>query len=106
MKLLEMQQLFVQNIGKLIAFAYHNKYELTFGESFDDDGIGHMKNSNHYIRLAQDLCLFKDDNYLKNSEEYYQLGQYWKSLHPLNIWGGDFLNQDGNHFSMLFEGRS
>jgi hypothetical protein len=104
-KLLDMQQLFAQNIGKLIAFAYLNGMELTFGESFDDDGIGHMKNSNHYIRLAQDFCLFKDDKYLTESDEYEILGSYWKTLYHLNRWGGDFKSQDGNHFSMEFEGR-
>ena len=105
MKLLELQQLFTQNISRLIAFAYLNRFELTFGESYDDDRIGHMKNSNHYIRLAQDFCLFKDDVYLKDSNDYMILGNYWKNLHPLNRWGGDFKNPDGNHFSMEFEGR-
>jgi len=104
-KLLDQQQLFTFNIGKLISFAYSMDYKLTFGESFNANGIGHMKGSLHYIRLAQDFCLFKNDSYLTNSGDYFQLGQYWKSLHPLNRWGGDFSNPDGNHFSMEHEGR-
>ena len=78
---------------------------MTFGESFDDDGIGHMKRSLHYIRLAQDLCLFKDNEYLTDSDDYHVLGQFWKRMNPLNRWGGDFASQDGNHFSMEWEGR-
>ena len=106
MKLLDAQQLFCLNIAKLIIWAYDQGYELTFGESFDDDGVGHMKNSNHYIRLAQDLNLFKNNIYLTDSYAYKDLGTYWKSLNPLNRWGGDFVSKDGNHFSMLWEGRA
>ena len=106
MKLSDAQQLFCFNIAVLILWAYKTRYELTFGESHDDDGVGHMKNSNHYIRLAQDLNLFKDDKYLTNSDCYKELGEQWKTLHPLNRWGGDFKNNDGNHFSMLWEGRA
>ena len=100
-----MQQIFTSNIAELIIWAYKAGYELTFGESFDDDGVGHIRNSNHYIRLAQDFCLFWGDKYLKDSESYRRLGEKWKSLHPLNRWGGDFDSKDGNHFSMEFEGR-
>lgn len=106
MRLLEAQQIFVLNIAKLIIWVNDQGYEITFGESYDDDGIGHMKNSNHYIRLAQDFCLFKDDVYLTKSEDYARLGEAWKTLHPLNRWGGDFKSPDGNHFSMLWEGRA
>lgn len=104
MKLLDLQQTFVENIAELIFWSYIQGYQLTFGESFDDDGVGHMKNSNHYIRLAQDFCLFKDGIYLKDSESYKSLGTKWKSIHSLNRWGGDFKNPDGNHFSMEYKG--
>ena len=106
MRLLEAQQLFCLSIARLIIWAYDQGYELTFGESFDNDKTGHMTNSNHYIRLAQDLNLFKDNVYLTDSVAYKRLGEAWKSLHPLNRWGGDFKSKDGNHFSMLWEGRS
>ena len=106
MRLQEAQQLFCLNIAKLIIWAYEQGYELTFGESFDDDGKGHMKNSNHYIRLAQDFCLFKDGKYLTDSESYRRLGVAWKALHLLNRWGGDFKSPDGNHFSMEWKGRA
>ena len=105
MRLLDLQKIFVENIAELIFWSYIQGYQLTFGESFDDDGVGHVKNSNHYIRLAQDFCLFKGNVYLKDTESYAPLGTKWKSLDPLNRWGGDFENPDGNHFSMEFEGR-
>jgi hypothetical protein len=104
MTLGEKQRLFVRLIGKLIEWTYAQGYELTFGESFDDDNIGHMRNSLHYVRLAQDLNLFKDGKWLQKSEDHGPLGAYWKTLNPLCRWGGDW--NDGNHYSLAHEGRS
>jgi len=105
-RLLDAQQAFCLNIAKLVLWAYEQGYEITFGESFDDDGVGHMKNSNHFIRLAQDFNLFEKDKYLRDSESYSRLGQAWKALDPINRWGGDFKKPDGNHFSILWDGNS
>lgn len=103
--LLSLQQTFSENIGKLILFAYSKGFKLTLGEGFNAEGVGHKKNSNHYIKLAQDLLLFKDEIYLKKTEDYEFLGKFWKKLNPINRWGGDFESKDGNHFSMEYEGR-
>ena len=106
MTLLDKQQAFVRLIAKLIVFAYDRGYELTFGESYDDDGVGHMRNSNHYIRLAADLNLFKNNVWLKKSELHKELGEYWESLGTPDCktaWGGRW--GDGNHYSIEHEGR-
>lgn len=103
--LLSLQQIFPENIAKLILYAYMKGFKLTLGEGFNAEKVGHRKNSNHYIKLAQDLSLFQDNIYLRKTEDYEFLGKFWKRLNPLNRWGGDFLGQDGNHFSMEFEGR-
>lgn len=103
MSLRKKQSKFVLLISKLIEYAYANGYELTFGESFDDDNMGHMKNSNHYIRLAQDFNLFKDGVFLSKTEDHEILGKYWESLDPDCRWGGRW--NDGNHYSLEHEGR-
>lgn len=54
----------------------------------------------HQQRLAVDLNLFIRGEYQTESKAYGRLGDYWKTLHPLNRWGGDFSRPDGNHFSM------
>jgi len=112
MTLGEKQRLFVQLVAKLIIWAYSNGYELTFGETVRTQaqaasnaasGVGISK-SLHLLRLAIDLNLFMQGKYITDSAEYKPLGDYWKTLHPLCSWGGDFTKPDGNHFSIEHEG--
>lgn len=113
MKLREQQSLFCKHVGKLIAFAYEQGYELTFGDAYRSpeqaalnakSGAG-ISNSLHTQRLAIDLLLFKDGVYLTDSAAYKPLGDFWKALDPVNRWGGDFRDAngrpkpDGNHFA-------
>lgn len=97
MGLRKQQSIFVVMLGKLIRFATENGYELTLGDAFASSG--HKEDSFHYRRLAIDLNLFKDGEYLKDSEDHRPLGEYWKSIG--GSWGGDFSNvKDGNHYSL------
>jgi hypothetical protein len=52
--------------------------------------------------LAIDLNLFKDSEFLEQSEDHRPLGEWWKKQHPDARWGGDF--DDGNHYSFEHEG--
>lgn len=62
-------------------------------------------NSVHSVGLAVDLNLFKDGVYLTTSESHAPLGAFWKTLHPLARWGGDFKPRpDGNHYSFEYNG--
>lgn len=106
MSLREEQSKFSRDIGLLILFAYSLGYEITFGDFWRPDKQGHSKNSNHYIRLAADLNLFKDGKYLDDTEDHKELGSFWKRLDPKNRWGGDFTNKDGNHYSRVWRRRA
>lgn len=113
MTLGEQQRLFVKLVGQLIGYAYENGYELTFGDAYRtpaqaaanaQSGSG-ISSSLHTQRLAIDLNAFKGGVYQADTEQYAELGAYWKSLHPLCRWGGDFNSRpDGNHFSMTYGG--
>ena len=101
MTLGQKQRKLTRMIALLIQYAYETGYELTFGDAYATDG--HMKNSLHYKRLAVDLNLFKDGEYLTKTEDHQHLGYFWESLG--GSWGGKFSNPDGNHYSLEHEGR-
>lgn len=110
MTLAEQQFLFTKLIGELIRFAYSQGYALSFGEAWrtpqqarwnaaNGTGIVH---SLHIERLAVDFNLFKDGQYLGNTNDHLPLGEWWEKQHPLCRWGGRF--GDGNHYSMEYGG--
>lgn len=107
MKLIGRQKLFSKLIPRLLDRLHSLGYEATFGDAYRDPrlhgavgvkaGYGH-RNSAHKQRLAIDLNLFKDGAFLQSTSDHKPLGEFWKSLHPLCRWGGDF--EDGNHYSI------
>jgi hypothetical protein len=109
MKLSVNQQIFAQNVAKLITKIFDCSYSCTLGEAFRTEeqaniyaqkGIG-IKNSLHCKRLAIDLNLFSPSGkYLTSTDQYATFGAFWETLHPLNRWGGKFKRADGNHFEM------
>jgi len=88
------QSQFALMVAILIIFIYLKGYECTFGDAYARDG--HKKDSFHYKRLAIDLNLFLDGEYLTKTEDHAPIGKFWKFLG--GTWGGDWGN-DGNHYS-------
>ena len=105
MKLSEAQRLFARRLPRLIDYINDNGYECTLGDAYRDPrSHGEMgqkiaygrRHSAHKQRLAIDLNLFLDGEYLSTTEAHRPFGEYWISLDPENHeWGGDW-NQDGN----------
>ena len=105
------QRVFTLMVSDLIRYAYKKGYELTFGDAYRDPRVfgrvgvrkkgayGRVR-STHKRRLAVDFNLFKNGKYLKLTEDYTELGEYWESLG--GSWGGRF--NDGNHFSIKYKG--
>lgn len=101
---------FAENISKLIRYIRDRGYYARYEEFYRTPeqakinaakGTG-IENSLHCERLAGDLTLFdRTGKPFTKTEDYEWVGDYWKSLHPLNRWGGEF--NDGNHFSMKID---
>lgn len=112
MNLGDKQRLFAKLVPRLIDKAYELGFEVTLGDAYRDarvfGGVGIKKgygrrSSNHKVRLALDLNLFKDGVYLTTTEDHRSLGIWWEQQHELATWGGHF--NDGNHYSFEHEGR-
>ena len=123
MSLSKHQQIFTQNVAKLIIRANSLGINLTFGEAYrtkdqqflyfngktikdnklvDTTPHSWTMHSNHLRRLAVDF------NFFINGELTYdcknplliELGRYWESLDPANRWGGFWTKPDAPHFEM------
>lgn len=106
MTLSEQQQLFAQQVAQLITFmATQTNYRCTFGEAYRTpeqaalyakSGKG-IVDSLHCQRLAIDLNLFEDGNYLTDYASYEKFGIWWENLDKQNRWGGYFVSKYGGH---------
>jgi hypothetical protein len=108
----EAQRLFARRVPRLIDYINDAGYECTLGDAYrsprafggmGENGPYGQAWSAHKQRLAIDLNLFLDGEYLSSTEAHRPFGEYWKSIDPENhVWGGDF--DDGNHYSFRYSG--
>ncbi len=108
MKLGEKQELFTELQAILILYMRSRGYRprLKFVKRCQDCPIG--IDGCHQMSLAEDIDLFDSEgNYLTETEDHREFGEFWKKLHPLCRWGGDFSNvKDGNHYSITHNGKA
>ncbi len=81
-------------------------YKFTDGEAWRSDeqqelyfdaGLSNVKERGaHGNRLAKDYNIWVDGTLTYSKELLKPIGEYWKSLHPLNRWGGDFMVGQGS----------
>ena len=110
-----LQEQFAQSAALLIQKAAELGYGVTGGELWRtpeqaawnaSHGLG-IAHSLHEDRLAIDLNLFKDGEFLTTPDAYVELGTWWKSLGPAYRYGGDFTIKDYDHFSLsMGDGRA
>jgi len=102
---------FAKLVPRLIDQAHKLGFQVTLGDAYRDPRVhgdmgvrksySHPKSA-HKVRLAIDLNLFKNGQYLEGSEAHRPLGEWWEKQHPMARWGGRF--DDGNHYSFEHEG--
>lgn len=114
MTLREKQTTFALLVADLILHARSLGYDVSFGEAWRSKeeaarlakaGLG-IANSLHTQRLAIDLNLFKNGEWLKTSAAHRPLGEYWELQSGSDYqccWGGRF--GDGGHYSIAHGGK-
>jgi len=89
---------------RLLAILINRMIEDGYTPLLGKDGLKHKENSLHYEGLAADIDLFMGDAYLTGTSDHRQFGEFWESLDVSCRWGGRF--QDGNHYSITYQGRA
>jgi hypothetical protein len=111
MRLGEKQELFSLLMAEHVLWLYEQGYSVRSGDYFAS--TGHRAGSNHYIKLAADLNLFKNGVYMSETMQHLESGEKWESRHELCRWGGNWDNDshpgepgedDGNHYSLIHNG--
>lgn len=98
MSMVDRQDKFAGMAADLILYAQNAGYQVTLGDAYRDPRCPYgAATSMHHKRLAIDLNLFQDGEYLTRTEDHRPLGEYWESMG--GTWGGRFENNpDGNHY--------
>lgn len=104
MRLGKKQELFARLVPRLIDKAHELGFEIRLGHVMrcQNCPVG-RRTSLHKSKLAIDLNLFKDGDFMTSTEDHRELGEWWEQQHELCSWGGRF--QDGNHYSLTHQGR-
>jgi len=106
MRLKQKQFLFALLEARLIMKMISEGYQPVKGYCYrcQDCSIGKEK-SLHKLCLATDIELHdQDGNYLTETEDHLQFGEWWEEQHPFTCWGGRFKKKDGNHYSVAHRG--
>ena len=112
MRLGRKQELFAELFADHVTWLFERGYKVRLGDVFAS--TGHREGSNHYLKLAGDINLFLDGNYLTTTEDHRASGERWEKRHDLCRWGGNWDKDeiagepgedDGNHYSLIHKGR-
>ena len=101
-ELINKQHDFSLMLGKLLIYLYEQGSKVSMGDIYAL--TGHKKNSNHGLRLAADLNLFLDNEWLDTGEDMvkaHTIGHdFWDTLG-----GAKRIKNDLNHYSVEYQGR-
>lgn len=116
MTLRQKQSAFALALARLILWINDQGWEVTLGEGYvgdtdarDGDYDGpHKRDGLHYKRLAVDLNLFVEGQWITNGAHkvWQAIGAHWEAMDSLARWGGRFQSGDANHLSFSHEGKA
>ena len=102
MTLGEKQELFSELVVKLLRKMHREGYKTRLGHAYRTDPK--YKRRCHNMKIALDVNLFKNGEYLSSTSSHRRFGEWWERQHELCRWGGRF--NDGNHYSITHRGMS
>jgi hypothetical protein len=92
------QEFFADIFGKLLVWSHEQGYKIRIGDVFAKDG--HKEGSNHYIKLAGDLNVYKPGAQEQDMEAHKRMHDCWDTLG-----GAPRIESDMNHYSVKWQGR-
>lgn len=108
-ELVAKQQRFAALLARLILFMLVRGCQVTLAEGYVGDSIDkpgedtpHLRHGCHFMRLAQDLNLYRDGQLLTSTEAHRPFGEWWEKQDPEARWGGRW--GDGGHYSLTHNG--
>lgn len=115
------RRLHTRLLPRLIDEMYREGFEAALSEGYVGDSIDkpgedspHLRAGGHFEGTAVDVNLYQCQHlpahlvgecpnpvWLTSTAAHARFGRFWKALHPLCDWGGDFPGgADGNHYGL------
>ena len=100
---------FTESVRKLLNFCHENGITIMLDwvrrspreqEHLVRNGRSKTLHSRHLSAKAVDLLVVKNGKFLEDGHEYVLMGNFWKSLGPGHVWGGDWQFRDVYHFEV------
>jgi hypothetical protein len=93
MTLGQRQEEFAEALGKLLVWSHEQGYKLRMGDVFAK--TGHKEGSNHYLKLAADILVYKPGATEQDLEAHKRMHDCWDTLG-----GAPRIEKDLNHYSV------
>ncbi|WP_170000592.1 M15 family metallopeptidase [Campylobacter sp. RM9328] len=93
------QEAFMQDVANILAYLHDNGYTVRGGDLqrskeqqkiYFNQGKSKTLKSNHLLKCAVDLHIFRNGRLLQDKHDLQAIGDYWEALNNLNRWGGNF----------------
>ena len=98
MTLGQTQEFFAYIFGQLLVWSHDQGYRIRIGDVFAKDG--HKEDSNHYLKLAGDLNVYKPGELVQDEEAHKRMHDCWD-----NLGGAPRIEKDMNHYSVKWQSR-
>ena len=85
-------------LGKLLVWANEQGHKTRVGDVFAK--TGHKEGSNHYLKLAADILVYKPGATEQDPEAHKEMHDFWDS-----IGGAPRIEKDMNHYSIVYNGK-